>query len=142
MRVYPRIGIILLISQSFFSPVYFAVIVNTSTAQAGLIMSLCGGLGLALGSLIAGQSVASSLCGQSWRLFTNTVVSRRYIRSGYPWRWLGPISLVPPVVGALVAAMWKPILPWWSYYMTVFPCILGYSTFLCVQLSKSVQSTV
>lgn len=65
MRVYPRIGIILLISQSIFSPVYFAVIVNTSTAQAGLIISLCGGLGLALGSLIAGQSVASSLCGQA-----------------------------------------------------------------------------
>ncbi|KIR64125.1 hypothetical protein I312_103936 [Cryptococcus bacillisporus CA1280] len=99
-------------------PVYFAVIVNTSTAQAGLIISLCGGLGLALGSLIAGQ----------------------YIRSGYPWRWLGPISLVPPVVGALVAATWKPILPWWSYYMTVFPCILGYSTFLCVQLIALVSS--
>jgi len=37
------------------SPMYFNVIVGTSTAQAGLPLSLCGGLGLALGSLIAGQ---------------------------------------------------------------------------------------
>jgi hypothetical protein len=34
---------------------YFNVIVGTSTAQAGLPLSLCGGLGLALGSLLAGQ---------------------------------------------------------------------------------------
>ena len=37
------------------SPMYFNVVVNTSTAQAGLILSVCGGLGLALGSLLAGQ---------------------------------------------------------------------------------------
>ncbi|WWC60765.1 uncharacterized protein I303_103341 [Kwoniella dejecticola CBS 10117] len=96
----------------FQIPVYFAVIVNTSTAEAGLILSLCGGLGLATGSMAAGQ----------------------YIRSGHSWKYLGPIALFPPIFGAVVAAYWQPSWPWWSYYATVLPCVLGYSTFLCVQL--------
>ncbi|OCF71477.1 multidrug resistance protein fnx1 [Kwoniella mangroviensis CBS 8886] len=99
-------------------PVYFAVIVNTSTAQAGLIMSLCGGLGLATGSMVAGQ----------------------YIRSGHSWKYLGPIALFPPIIGAIVAAMWNPTWTWWSYYATVLPCVLGYSTFLCVQLVALISS--
>ncbi|WVQ81247.1 hypothetical protein IAT38_003369 [Cryptococcus sp. DSM 104549] len=99
-------------------PVYFAVVVNTSTAQAGLIMSLCGGLGLATGSLVAGQ----------------------YIRSGRSWKWLGPIALLPPVIGSLVASTWTPSWAWWAYYLTVLPCVLGYSTFLCVQLVAMVSS--
>ncbi|WRT67494.1 uncharacterized protein IL334_004466 [Kwoniella shivajii] len=99
-------------------PVYFAVVVNTSTAQAGLIMSLCGGLGLAIGSMAAGQ----------------------YIRSGHSWKYLGPISLFPPIIGAIVAAMWEPTWPWWSYYATVLPCVLGYSTFLCVGLVALISS--
>ena len=36
-------------------PVYFTVVVNTSTSRAGMINSICGGLGLATGSLLAGQ---------------------------------------------------------------------------------------
>ncbi|WVQ99086.1 hypothetical protein IAU59_006218 [Kwoniella sp. CBS 9459] len=104
--------------QMFQIPVYFAVIMNTSAAQAGLIMSLCGGLGLATGSMVAGQ----------------------YIRSGHSWRWLGPISLVPPIIGGVVAALWTPAWPWWSYYATVLPCVLGYSTFLCVQLVALISS--
>ncbi|ODN74574.1 hypothetical protein L202_06936 [Cryptococcus amylolentus CBS 6039] len=96
-------------------PVYFLVILGTTTAKAGLIISLCSGLGLATGSLLAGQ----------------------YIRSGYPYRWLGPIALVPAVTSALIAASWTVQWPWWGYYATVFPSVLGYSTFLCVQLGKS-----
>ncbi|OCF38301.1 multidrug resistance protein fnx1 [Kwoniella heveanensis CBS 569] len=102
----------------FQIPVYFAVIMNTSAAQAGLIMSLCGGLGLATGSMVAGQ----------------------YIRAGHSWRWLGPISLVPPIIGGVVATYWTPGWPWWSYYATVLPCVLGYSTFLCVQLVALISS--
>ncbi|WVF71816.1 hypothetical protein IAT40_006624 [Kwoniella sp. CBS 6097] len=102
----------------FQIPVYFAVIMNTSAAQAGLIMSLCGGLGLATGSMVAGQ----------------------YIRSGHSWRWLGPVSLVPPIIGGVVAAFWTPGWTWWSYYATVLPCVLGYSTFLCVQLVALISS--
>lgn len=41
------------------SPLYFSVVVKTSTAQAGMILSMCGGLGLALGSIVAGQYVHS-----------------------------------------------------------------------------------
>ena len=41
-----------------FSPVYFTVVVDTSTSRAGMINSICGGLGMSLGSLIAGQSVS------------------------------------------------------------------------------------
>ncbi|WWD20929.1 hypothetical protein CI109_105407 [Kwoniella shandongensis] len=108
-------GFLLSISNQAFLyqiPVYFSVIVNTSTAQAGLIMSICGGLGLALGSLGAGH----------------------YIRSGRSWKWLAPISLVAPVFGILTAAFWTPSWAWWTYWVTIFPCILGYSTFLCVQI--------
>ena len=36
-------------------PVYFTIVVNTSTSRAGMINSICGGLGLATGSLLAGQ---------------------------------------------------------------------------------------
>ncbi|WWC69120.1 uncharacterized protein I206_103056 [Kwoniella pini CBS 10737] len=102
----------------FQIPVYFAVIVNTSTAQAGLILSLCGGLGLATGSMAAGQ----------------------YIRSGHSWKYLGPIALFLPIIGAFVAAYWDPSWTWWSYYATVLPCVLGYSTFLCVQLVAMISS--
>ncbi|WVR08996.1 hypothetical protein IAU60_006056 [Kwoniella sp. DSM 27419] len=99
-------------------PVYFAVIVNTSTAEAGLIMSLCGGIGLATGSMVAGQ----------------------YIRSGRSWRWLGPLSLISSIVGGLVAAYWRPEWPEWTYYATVLPVVLGYAVFLCVQLVALVSS--
>ncbi|WVQ75495.1 hypothetical protein IAR50_005120 [Cryptococcus sp. DSM 104548] len=99
-------------------PVYFLVILGTTTAKAGLIISLCGGLGLATGSLLAGQ----------------------YIRSGYPSRWLGPIALIPAVTSALIAASWTAQWPWWGYYLTVFPSVLGYSIFLCVQLVAMVSS--
>ncbi|WWC89697.1 uncharacterized protein L201_004622 [Kwoniella dendrophila CBS 6074] len=102
----------------FQIPVYFAVIINSSAAQAGLILSLCGGLGLATGSMVAGQ----------------------YIRSGHSWKYLGPAALFPPIIGSIVAATWNPTWSWWGYYATVLPCILGYSTFLCVQLVALISS--
>jgi hypothetical protein len=44
-------------TQLITSPVYFTVVVDTSTSRAGMINSICGGLGLAAGSLLAGQYV-------------------------------------------------------------------------------------
>jgi hypothetical protein len=34
---------------------YFSVVLNTSNAQAGLILSLTSGFGQAVGSMLAGQ---------------------------------------------------------------------------------------
>ncbi|ORY30040.1 multidrug resistance protein fnx1 [Naematelia encephala] len=96
----------------FQVPVYFSVIVNTSTAQAGVLLSVCGGLGLAIGSMVAGQ----------------------HIRSGGAYRVLGICSMVPAVVSSLVAALWTPQWPTWAYYLTFLPSSLGYSVFLCCQL--------
>ena len=96
------------------SPMYFNVVVGTSTAQAGLILSVCGGLGLAMGSMAAGH----------------------HIRKGGKYRWLGVASLVPAVFASFLACAWTPNWPWWGYYLTFFPASLGYSVFLCVQLGK------
>jgi uncharacterized membrane protein (DUF485 family) len=100
---------------SYQMPAYFSVIVNTSTAQSGLILSVCGGVGLAMGSMLVGQ----------------------HIRRGGAYRVLGVLSVAPAVVASLVAAAWKPDWPWWAYYTTYFPASLGYSVFLCCQLSAS-----
>ena len=99
-------------------PVYFSVILNSSTAEAGLILSLCGGLGLALGSLIAGQ----------------------YIRRGGKYKWLGVICLIPGVTATFLGSCWTPSWPWWSYYATVLPGCLGYSIFLGVTLVALIAS--
>ncbi|KAK1925211.1 multidrug resistance protein fnx1 [Papiliotrema laurentii] len=96
----------------FQIPMYFSVVVKTSTAKAGLILSVCGGLGLALGSLLAGQ----------------------HIRGGGRYRVLGIASLFPAVAASLLAIAWTPQWPWWGYYLTLFPASLGYSVFLCCQL--------
>ncbi|EIW66403.1 hypothetical protein TREMEDRAFT_45829 [Tremella mesenterica DSM 1558] len=102
----------------FQIPAYFAVILDTSTAEAGVILSVCGGLGLASGSLIAGQ----------------------YIRHGGAYKWLGVISLIPGITSTLIAASWKPDWPWWAYYATVLPGSLGYSVFLSVTLVALIAS--
>ncbi|CAD6575001.1 MAG: hypothetical protein TREMPRED_001269 [Tremellales sp. Tagirdzhanova-0007] len=99
-------------------PAYFSIVVNTSTAQSGVIPSVCGGLGLAMGSMLAGQ----------------------YIRKGGAYRLLGILSLVPSVIAPLVASAWRPNWPWWAYYVTYFPCSLGYSVFLCFAMISSVDS--
>ena len=44
-----------LIDQMFFVPMYFNIVVGTSTAQSGYILSVCSGLGLAIGSVWAGR---------------------------------------------------------------------------------------
>ncbi|ORX33406.1 multidrug resistance protein fnx1 [Kockovaella imperatae] len=96
----------------FQVPVYFTVVVKSSTAYAGLMLSLCGGAGLALGSMIAGQ----------------------HIRRGGAYKRLGVYSLIPSVFCSWIAANWNPAWPWWGYYLTFFPASLGYSMFLCCQL--------
>lgn len=99
-------------------PAYFSVVVKTSTAQSGLILSVCGGLGLAMGSMLVGQ----------------------HIRTGGKYRLLGVISLVPSILAAFVASTWKPSWSWWAYYATYFPAALGYSVFLCCQLIAMISA--
>ena len=50
----------LLVLSLMNSPMYFAVILNTSNAHAGLILSLSSGFGQCVGSLWAGQYVQHS----------------------------------------------------------------------------------
>jgi hypothetical protein len=113
-------------------PMYFSVVVKTSTAKAGLILSVCGGLGLALGSLLAGQYVGSIGASVSRTLNAD----RRHIRGGGRYRVLGIASLFPAVAASLLAIAWTPQWPWWGYYLTLFPASLGYSVFLCCQLGQ------
>ncbi|KAL7423993.1 hypothetical protein Q5752_001578 [Cryptotrichosporon argae] len=99
-------------------PIYFAVVVGSSSAGAGLVLSLCGGIGLASGTLLAGYLIR---------------------RSGQ-YRVLGIVSLVPGVVTPIVATYWTPDWPAWAYYVTVFPSSVGYAMFLCVGLVALVSS--
>jgi len=47
---------------------------------------------------------------------------------------VGIVSLIPAAIGTFTAALWTPSLPWWVYYLNLFPCSLAYSIFLCCQL--------
>jgi hypothetical protein len=58
----------------------------------------------------------------------------RYIRNGNPYKILGTIALLAPMIGAFVASLWTPNWSTWSYYATVLPMTFGYSVFLCCQL--------
>ncbi len=46
------------------------------------------------------------------------------------------IGTVAAGISAFVASYWARDWPWWSYYLTLFPAVLGYSVFLCVGLSE------
>jgi hypothetical protein len=64
-------------------------------------------------------------------------LTHRHIRKGGRYRILGVISLIPAIAASFIAVKWTPGWPWWAYYLTFFPATLGYSVFLCCQLSES-----
>lgn len=103
----------------FYVPLYFSLIGASGTAS-GLVVSVCSGVGLALGSLFAG-----------W-----------YIRRGLgSYTRLGKVALLPPIVTcALAAGAWTERWPQWAYYASVLPSNLGYAVFLCVSLVSLIAS--
>lgn len=40
------------------------------------------------------------------------------------------------MICGFVAANWTPSWPWWAYWASYIPSPLGYSVFLCVNLSE------
>lgn len=59
-----------------------------------------------------------------------------HIRKGGRYRILGIVALIPAIAASFIAVKWTPSWPWWGYYLTFFPATLGYSVFLCCQLSE------
>lgn len=49
---------------------------------------------------------------------------------------MGILALVPPIICSLVAAQWDPSWSTAGYYATAILPPLGYSIFLCVNLSE------
>ncbi|EJT53053.1 hypothetical protein A1Q1_00060 [Trichosporon asahii var. asahii CBS 2479] len=103
----------------FYVPLYFSLI-GASGSASGLVVSICSGVGLALGSLIGG-----------W-----------YIRRGVgSYTRLGKMALVPPILTCAIAATeWTSSWPQWAYYATVLPSNLGYAVFLVVSLVSTIAS--
>lgn len=115
-------GFLLLCSSQmflFYVPLYFSLI-GASGSASGLVVSICSGVGLALGSLIGG-----------W-----------YIRRGVgSYTRLGKMALVPPILTCAIAATeWTSSWPQWAYYATVLPSNLGYAVFLVVSLVSTIAS--
>lgn len=115
-------GFLLLCSSQmflFYVPLYFSLI-GASGSTSGLVVSVCSGVGLALGSLWGG-----------W-----------YIRRGTgSYTRVGKLALIPPIVTCAIAASeWSAAWPQWAYYATVLPSNVGYAVFLVVSLVSTIAS--
>lgn len=115
-------GFLLLCSSQmflFYVPLYFSLI-GASGSGSGLVVSVCSGVGLALGSLLGG-----------W-----------YIRRGVgSYTRLGRVSLIPPIITCSIAAWaWSASWPQWAYYLAVMPSNVGYAVFLVVSLVSTIAS--
>lgn len=100
-------------AQSFLYqiPVFFTVILNTTSAIAGAHL-LPNSIGLAVGSFLAGQLIK---------------------RTGR-YAWLSAIGLAMPIISIYLASYWSESTPEWKFAAEVFPAGLGYSIFLCCSL--------
>ncbi|CAK9783937.1 MFS general substrate transporter [Cutaneotrichosporon oleaginosum] len=102
----------------FHVPTYFAVLMDMPASEAGWVLSVCSGIGLSTGTLLAGY----------------------HIRRGGRYTVLGVVSLFPSMISAWVAAAWRPGWPSWAYYATILPLNTGYAVFLCVSLIALISS--
>ncbi|KAJ9096351.1 hypothetical protein QFC21_005172 [Naganishia friedmannii] len=100
-------------AQSFLYqiPVFFTVILNTTSAIAGAHL-LPNSIGLAVGSFLAGQLIK---------------------RTGR-YAWLSAVGLAMPIISIYLASYWSESTPEWKFAAEVFPAGLGYSIFLCCSL--------
>lgn len=95
----------------FHIPVFFTLVLKTSSATAGAHL-LPNSIGLAIGSILAGQ----------------------IIRQTGKYTKLSAIGLAMPILGIYSATKWSNSTPEWAYWAAIFPSGLGYSIFLCCGL--------
>jgi hypothetical protein len=98
---------------SSYRPIFFTSVLETTSAVAGAHL-LPNSIGLALGSLLAGQS----------------------IKKTGKYTTLSAIGLAMPILGIYSASKWSEKTPEWAYWAAVFPAGLGYSIFLCCGLGR------